>query len=373
MEINLRNESALSLTGSWCLLVVHLHPHSSSTVYSNPIPNIPAGISWTGTFALNFPSAAQLSSSTTNLAIFLCFNNSERPSGGIEERSTGLSSSLVLLHVFTLDAVHALLAGSGAGGDGGNDIISNGGMKMSLSGLGTWQELRSLNASRLGIKIAVPKALFGLEPAAQPLLDLLMKQGNGSLRAPLPSIDPFKQPFTHTSGISNLSLHRQNKAAIQGVLSAYSSGSKSSLAEVSCQPAEWSGIIAAASPNAEFEVQCTAGSLSNCLKVHEGVLRRVLTLQTAVKESSTSNNVSSYDGIILPNGVLVPAACNATAGLDANALDAAAGRIEELKAAAVLLKGEAVEGLADREGLIIKLKGLIVSTRELTGQLTMTI
>lgn len=140
------------------------------------------------------------------------------------------------------------------------------------------------------------------------------------------------------------------------------------------QPAQNTNLAAMASPYAELEVECSAGDVPGCLSLHEGILRRVQMLQNAVKESNKDARIAP-NGILLPNGVLVPAACSVNAGLNSNALDEAASRIEGLTATALRIRDQAAANgeVADEESLAAQLRELVVQTRELTGQLTMTL
>ncbi|KAH7623232.1 hypothetical protein Ndes2526B_g01652 [Nannochloris sp. 'desiccata'] len=375
-EITLRNDSPLPLIGNWNILVARLKPQESAVVHAASLPQIAAGAAWTSRMALDLSSFS--ADDIVDLAIFLCFNGLDNPARGtihIEDTGHRSNSSIALLHVFRVDSLHSLQACSGMGGGSGGS--SRNSIRSSYY---------SSNSQALGIKLGVPKQLFGLEPEPQIILDVLLKQGERSLDLPLTKQIANGKTSKTSAAVDNgvIVQRRQQKAVVQGKLPiAYSAASQSNNATaagamLSIQPAPFS-LAAASSPHASLDLTCEAGNVVNCLKLHKAALRRVQLLQAAVQESGSVDS----GGIQLAHGVVVPSACSFGATIDSNEIEEISGNLSRLKEAAAGLReaiiaaettdweNEAV--FADEDRKVTELLELVKNTRDQTNSLAITL
>jgi len=372
-ELNLRNNSPLSLIGNWNIVVARLKPQESAIVHAASLPVIAAGAAWTSTMALDLSSS--LIDDVVDLAIFLCFNGADTTTINtinIDDTVDTSNSSIALLHAFRVDSLHSLQAcsGNGGGGGGGGSATSSNHYNFS-------------NFQAMEIKIGVQKELFGLEPEPQKVLDVLFKQGESSLRLPLATqIANGKNSNTAAASdaIDNGAImqRRQQKAVAQGKLPvAYSAASQNNAtaAILSIQPAPFS-LATSSSPHASLDLTCEAGNVVNCLKLHRAALRRVQLLQASVQGSDSSSG-----GIQLAHGVVVPTACSFGANIDSNEIEEISGKLSRLKEEAArlqvaILAAETTEGevvCADEERTATELLELVKNTRNQTKNLAITL
>jgi hypothetical protein len=371
-ELTLYNESPLSLIGNWNILVARLRPQELSTLHVASLPRIAAGAAWTSTMALDLSSSIN---DAVDLAVFLCFNGVTENNGNPPPVYSSRSSNIALLHVFRIDALHSLQASSGGAGTGS-----------SITSTSSY----STSSQAMEIKLGVPKQFFGLDPEPQTVLDVLLKQGEKSLRPPLTKqISNLEKK--ERSGGGGVVQRKQQKAVIQGQLppqmsypSSITSKAKSSPsatstataapAGVNVQPAPFS-LAASSSPHAAVDLSIEAGDVVDCLQLHKAVLARVQQLQTAVLEMAGSSGDDG--GIKLSHGVVVPPACSFSAIIDSNELDEISGKLSSLKEAAVRLQetvGAAeADSVDDKERFAIELLDLVKSTRNQTRNLVITL
>jgi hypothetical protein len=377
-ELILRNNSVLSLVGNWNMLVARLKPQESSIVHVASLPQIAAGAAWSTTLALDLSTT---SSTEIDLAVFLCFN-------GADTSTITTTSNIALLHVFRLDALHALQTNyttTDGGRSGGNITLH------SDKNIYSRKSTYSSTSQAMEVKVGVPKQYFGIEPEPQGVLDVLLQQGERSMNLPLAqqiSISTGKNTKSSASNGSMGVTRRQQKAVIQGELpetfstttaaaTTTTTNKNSSIdgdATLSIQPAPFS-LAAASSPHAVLDVTCEAGNIGNCLKMHKAVLKRVQQLESAVRENSGADS----GGIQLSHGVLVPSACSFGALLDSNELEETSSRLTSLKEAAVRLQemiaaAEAGEGPSiEEEKIAAELLDLLKNIRNQTKNLVLTL
>jgi hypothetical protein len=372
-DLTLHNDSPLSLIGNWNILVARLKPQENAVVYAASLPRIAAGTAWNSTMALDLSSF--YTDDVVDLALFLSFNGVDTTdTSTVDYAGSRSSSNIALLHVFRVDSLHSLQACSGNRGGSGTTRADSG------------RHYYSSSLQSMGIKLGLPKQLFGLEPEPKNVLDLLFKQGERSLHLPLATqIENGKNSNTAAAAMYNRGIvpRRQQKAVAQGKLpvpySAASKDNNATAAMLSIQPAPFS-LAASSSPHATLDLACEAGNVVNCLKLHRAALRRVQLLQTAVQGNGGGGGGDS-GGTQLSHGVVVPSACSFGANIDSNEIEEISGELSRLKEAATRLRetiiaAETTTGdvlCADEDWKAKELLELITNTRNHTQKLNITL
>lgn len=310
IQLRLHNNSALRLPEPCNIVVKQSFYGAASTVHSFPLPQIAPGRTWATSLAVT--SNGNRHPGKTTLVVSIVF-------GAFRE----MEPSLAVIHTFTVDHLHYLEATSQSKvpSDGFNFFILP-----SSRGIGT-----ALHRTT-SLRLALPKAVFGLSPDPGLLLRTLVRAGNHSLMEPTVSALSEGDPHFKEQAPTNYNrLGSQGpRVSIQGMLHALQLDSGPVGLNVLLPRKSGSGV-GYDRTHAVLELECEAASLSGVLGLHGAVLRRFERMESAEARKLRKGNRQD---------VIIPAVCRLGAPLDVATLDSVQEQLEALRNHALRLKEE---------------------------------